>query len=226
MLAGSSRSADLTVDRAVHHGEPGISRPVPRPGPIPVLPRPRGSARRSWAWDRRLYSHQARSWELSEKGHHVVVVTPTASGKTSATTCPRCRRWCTSPTRGCSICPHEALAQDQLAELRSSPGSCRRCGCSPTTATPPGRAAGRPRPREPRPHESRHAPLGILPHHTKWSDALSRTSDTCRDRRASTRTGVSSARILANVLRRLGALPPLWLGATIHHGLRDHREPG
>src|SRR5712692_753086 len=29
-----------------------------------------------------LYSHQARSWELIEKGHHVVVVTPTASGKT------------------------------------------------------------------------------------------------------------------------------------------------
>src|SRR2546421_12754591 len=31
---------------------------------------------------RELYSHQARAWELIEKGHHVVVVTPTASGKT------------------------------------------------------------------------------------------------------------------------------------------------
>ncbi|PYM41560.1 MAG: hypothetical protein DME12_11130 [Candidatus Rokuibacteriota bacterium] len=29
-----------------------------------------------------LYSHQARAWELIAKGHHVVVVTPTASGKT------------------------------------------------------------------------------------------------------------------------------------------------
>src|SRR5207247_4103806 len=29
-----------------------------------------------------LYSHQAQSWELIEKGHHVVVVTPTAPGKT------------------------------------------------------------------------------------------------------------------------------------------------
>src|SRR2546426_221228 len=29
-----------------------------------------------------LYSHQARAWELVDKGHHVVVVTPTASGKT------------------------------------------------------------------------------------------------------------------------------------------------
>src|SRR3989449_10455546 len=29
-----------------------------------------------------LYSHQAQSWELIEKGHHIVVVTPTASGKT------------------------------------------------------------------------------------------------------------------------------------------------
>jgi len=25
-----------------------------------------------------LYSHQARAWELIEKGHHVVIVTPTA----------------------------------------------------------------------------------------------------------------------------------------------------
>src|SRR5712692_3487953 len=29
-----------------------------------------------------LYSHQARCWELVEKGHSLVVVTPTASGKT------------------------------------------------------------------------------------------------------------------------------------------------
>src|ERR1051325_10078987 len=29
-----------------------------------------------------LFSHQARVWELVERGRHVVVVTPTASGKT------------------------------------------------------------------------------------------------------------------------------------------------
>src|SRR5919108_3698307 len=29
-----------------------------------------------------LFSHQARVWELVESGRHVVVVTPTASGKT------------------------------------------------------------------------------------------------------------------------------------------------
>src|SRR6185436_4574150 len=29
-----------------------------------------------------LYSHQARAWELVQKGDNVVVVTPTASGKT------------------------------------------------------------------------------------------------------------------------------------------------
>src|SRR5215475_4405682 len=29
-----------------------------------------------------LYVHQARTWELVEKGKHCVVVTPTASGKT------------------------------------------------------------------------------------------------------------------------------------------------
>src|SRR5207244_8544322 len=29
-----------------------------------------------------LYSHQAKAWALIEKGQHVVIVTPTASGKT------------------------------------------------------------------------------------------------------------------------------------------------
>src|SRR2546426_7756726 len=29
-----------------------------------------------------LYSHQARAWDLVQSGRHVVVVTPTASGKT------------------------------------------------------------------------------------------------------------------------------------------------
>src|SRR5437899_10371135 len=29
-----------------------------------------------------LYSHQARAWELIDKGHHVVVVTPPASRQT------------------------------------------------------------------------------------------------------------------------------------------------
>ena len=29
-----------------------------------------------------LYSHQHRAFELAEKGHHLVVVTPAASGKT------------------------------------------------------------------------------------------------------------------------------------------------
>ena len=29
-----------------------------------------------------LYSHQARAWEHAERGENVVVVTPTASGKT------------------------------------------------------------------------------------------------------------------------------------------------
>ena len=29
-----------------------------------------------------LYSHQARAWESTEKGANLVVVTPTASGKT------------------------------------------------------------------------------------------------------------------------------------------------
>src|SRR5205814_9636453 len=34
------------------------------------------------------YSHQVRTWELIEKGHHVAVVTPTAAANTSCYNLP------------------------------------------------------------------------------------------------------------------------------------------
>jgi DEAD/DEAH box helicase domain-containing protein len=57
----------------------------PRPPilvPFPAALDPRiADALRTRAIDQ-LYSHQARVWEIVEKGENAVVVTPTASGKT------------------------------------------------------------------------------------------------------------------------------------------------
>src|SRR5438034_1175564 len=67
-----------------------------------------------------LYSHQARAWELIAKGHHVVVVTPTASGKTLCYNLPALQSLLHQPdTRVLYLFPAKALAQDQLAELEA-----------------------------------------------------------------------------------------------------------
>src|SRR5213080_3992958 len=67
-----------------------------------------------------LYSHQARAWELIAKGHHVVVVTPTASGKTLCYNLPALQSLLQQPdARVLYLFPTKALAQDQLAELEA-----------------------------------------------------------------------------------------------------------
>src|SRR2546426_7840175 len=69
---------------------------------------------------RELYSHQAQWWELIEKGHHVVVVTPTASGKTLCYNLPALQSLLHQPdARVLYLFPTKALAQDQLAELEA-----------------------------------------------------------------------------------------------------------
>src|SRR5206468_3309765 len=63
-------------------------------------------------------SHQARAWELIQKGQHVVIVTPTASGKTLCYNLPALQALVHQPdARVLYLFPTKALAQDQLAEL-------------------------------------------------------------------------------------------------------------
>src|SRR5688500_16812750 len=65
-----------------------------------------------------LYSHQALEWERVQQGKHVVVVTPTASGKTLCYNLPVLQALVHQPdARVLYLFPTKALAQDQLAEL-------------------------------------------------------------------------------------------------------------
>src|SRR5207253_4248889 len=67
---------------------------------------------------KQLYSHQAIAAELVHGGKNVVIVTPTASGKTLCYNLPVLNAILENPdTRALYLFPTKALAQDQLAEL-------------------------------------------------------------------------------------------------------------
>lgn len=66
----------------------------------------------------RPYSHQQQAWEVLNEGADLVVVTPTASGKTLCYNAPILSMLCQDPD-GCALMlyPTKALAQDQAAAL-------------------------------------------------------------------------------------------------------------
>src|SRR4029079_15332715 len=67
-----------------------------------------------------LYSHQAAVIEHALEGRHVVVITPTASGKTLCYNVPVLHSILQDPSsRALYLFPTKALAQDQLAELQA-----------------------------------------------------------------------------------------------------------
>ena len=76
---------------------------------------------------RDLYSHQEMTAELVRDGKNVVVVTPTASGKTLCYNLPVLNAVLENPdTRALYLFPTKALAQDQLAELQDLGETARR----------------------------------------------------------------------------------------------------
>ena len=85
-----------------------------------------------------LYSHQAAALEHAQAGRNVVVVTPTASGKTLCYNLPVLNRLIAEPgARAMYLFPTKALAEDQLAGVSGRRGCdrVRRFAPSPTTAT-------------------------------------------------------------------------------------------
>ena len=66
----------------------------------------------------RLYSHQAKAYETVRKGKDIVVVTPTASGKTLCYNLPVLQDLLDHPEyRALYLFPTKALSQDQQSEL-------------------------------------------------------------------------------------------------------------
>ncbi len=67
----------------------------------------------------RLYSHQRQAFDAVHQGKHVLLITPTASGKTLAYNLPVVNRLLQDPqARALYVFPTKALAQDQVAVLR------------------------------------------------------------------------------------------------------------
>jgi DEAD/DEAH box helicase domain-containing protein len=151
-----------------------------------------------------LYSHQAATAELVHDGRNVVVVTPTASGKTLCYNLPVLNAVLENPdTRALYLFPTKALAQDQLAELHDLSkrlddrfGVFTYDGDTPSDARKAIRERGHIVLTNP---DMLHT--GILPHHTKWMRLFENLRYIVIDE-LHTYRGVFGSH-LANVLRRL-----------------------
>ena len=153
---------------------------------------------------RQLFCHQAEAFGHADGNRNVVVVTPTASGKTLCYNLPILNRLMADPqARAMYLFPTKALAEDQLAEFQSAidgMGSELRAFTYDGDTPQDARRAIRERANviltNP---DMLHA--GVLPHHTKWAKLFENLRYIVIDELHSYR-GVYGSH-LANVLRRL-----------------------
>jgi DEAD/DEAH box helicase domain-containing protein len=153
---------------------------------------------------RRLYSHQAEAIQRVRDGRHVLLVTPTASGKTLCYNVPVLQRILEAPdTRALYLFPTKALAQDQMHEVHGLIGELRTDiktftydGDTPDDARQAIRRQGHVVVTNP---DMLHA--GILPHHTKWQKLFTNLKYVVIDELHVYR-GVFGSH-LTNVIRRL-----------------------
>jgi DEAD/DEAH box helicase domain-containing protein len=151
-----------------------------------------------------LYRHQAEAVEAVRAGEDVVVVTPTASGKSLCYLVPTLQALSVDPTaRALYLFPTKALGQDQVAEL----GELSRAsglhinastydGDTPNQIRSAIRSAGQVVVTNP---DMLHA--AILPHHTKWFQLFEQLRIIVIDE-LHTYRGLFGSHV-ANVLRRL-----------------------
>jgi DEAD/DEAH box helicase domain-containing protein len=153
---------------------------------------------------RRPYTHQAAAAEAVHAGKNVVIVTPTASGKTLCYNLPVLNAILeNSDTRALYLFPTKALAQDQLAELYDLNQRLENCfgvftydGDTPADARKAIREKGHVVLTNP---DMLHT--GILPHHTRWTRLFENLRYIVIDE-LHTYRGVFGSH-LCNVLRRL-----------------------
>jgi DEAD/DEAH box helicase domain-containing protein len=153
---------------------------------------------------RKLYSHQASAIENISSGKNVVIVTPTASGKTLCYNLPVVNEILEKPeSRALYLFPTKALSQDQVAELHqlitdldTDIKTYTFDGDTPRSARVAIRTAGHIVVTNP---DMLHT--GILPHHTRWIKLFENLKFVVIDEIHHYR-GVFGSH-LANVIRRL-----------------------
>jgi len=152
----------------------------------------------------RLYRHQVEALEAVRAGKDVVVVTPTASGKTLCYNLPVLNDIAARPSaRALYLFPTKALAQDQMTAVHDfitllglDVKTFTYDGDTPPTARRAVRAAGHIVVTNP---DMLHT--GILPHHTKWVRLFENLAYVVIDEIHNYR-GVFGSHV-ANVIRRL-----------------------
>ncbi len=151
----------------------------------------------------RLYSHQREAWDRITAGEHLVVVTPTASGKSLCYNLPVLQAVRRERAKALYLFPTKALAQDQVAELLEL-NQAGELGLRAFTfdGDTPGDA---------RKAVRTHGDIvvsnpdmlhqGVLPHHTKWAQFFENLRYVVIDETHLYR-GVFGSHV-ANLLRRL-----------------------
>jgi DEAD/DEAH box helicase domain-containing protein len=154
----------------------------------------------------RLYRHQGEALAAIRAGRHVLVATPTASGKTLVYNLPVLATMLAEPeAHALYLFPLKALEQDQLKALRELDGALPspflKAGIYDGDTPPAERQALRSRP----PHVLISNPdmlhVGLLPYHDGWKDFFSRLRYVVIDE-VHTYRGIFGSHI-AQVLRRL-----------------------
>lgn len=151
-----------------------------------------------------LYSHQAEALLHLQRGADVVVMTPTASGKTLCYNLPVLNQWLSDPSsKAFYLFPTKALSQDQMVELHRLAKSLEKPvrtftydGDTPQDARQAIRSQGDIVITNP---DMLHT--GILPHHTKWMNFFQGLRFVVLDE-LHTYRGVFGSH-MTNVLRRL-----------------------
>ena len=151
-----------------------------------------------------LYTHQAAAYRAATGGRNLVVVTPTASGKTLCYNLPVLDAVARNPAaRALYLFPTKALAADQLVELRAMADAAELGlkthtydGDTPANIRSVVRAAGQVVITNP---DMLHS--AILPHHTKWFKLFENLQYVVIDE-LHTYRGLFGSHV-ANVVRRL-----------------------
>jgi DEAD/DEAH box helicase domain-containing protein len=199
---GSGRSAGEVLT-AVRH----IPAREAQWAAMPEWVRPELAAAYAAKGIRQLYSHQAEAAARVRAGRNIVIVTPTASGKTVCYNLPVVNAVLENPdTRALYLFPTKALAQDQLAELHDLAGRLddrfgvfTYDGDTPSDARKAIRERGQIVITNP---DMLHT--GILPHHTRWMRLFENLRYVVLDELHTCR-GVFGSHV-ANVLRRMARI--------------------